>query len=451
MQSIAARMAKFGVALEQAEVVVPTEQPEITDVTPIVVDGGAEEAVAFSEADAEVGQAEEVLDQLQEDHGQLTEVAVTLESFLKANKPLTPEAAAMASIAVRGATQRYGLTQAVPAMECFTGQAGALANTRVALESVSEKAKQLKEWILKLIDSLKNAWNKFITSAFDRFSWIKRAAEAALANAEKADGARGEITISANNVKHLSLGGSYAKDITGPIKVLSEFVHLQFFETSPALVEGLEKFLADTEAAISVLAKSEQDDEAFRAYFDAIGATMTSQSEAVSEHFAKSAKSIGMMESLTAEGMTTKEFLGAFRIAMKFDHEAGTVSAAVEDQDRPEEEMTVPAMASSQMVDALKSVIAICDDVIKFKNSTNDRNKIYDRLSNFGKNIERNDVADQIAAATTKSLKHVVDASKGVERPLLSKVSLVCASVLAVCGQSLSAHDGKEQKALPAA
>ena len=87
-QSIAQRMRMLGCSLENAapEPIVPEEQPPIVDSASTDV----MDTLALTDAQSGVDEAESVLERLQEDHSELSEVASALESFLAQPGDLSP-------------------------------------------------------------------------------------------------------------------------------------------------------------------------------------------------------------------------------------------------------------------------------------------------------------------------------------------------------------------------
>lgn len=429
--TIAQRMQALGVSLESAELTIPAEVPEVQPEAMPMVDGGQEEVLAFHQADQQMGQAEEVLDQLQDDHEQLGEVAVTLESFLKSNTPMTAGAAAMASIAVRGATRRYGLVDAVPAMECFaTGQTGALANTRVALESVSGKMKQLKEWILSIIDKLKEAWDKFITATFDRFSWLKRMAEQLLKNSDNFDATTFTHTaFPAEKAVKLQINGELSKNIPSDLIKMKNLMEKIFHTYSGPVQKELSDYVTSISAQLDKYRQAGADGEGFNEFLASGRALQEKLTEDV-------LKIVTSQEAFKLDGdkYLSEEQLGGWVVAI-----TETMDASVEHSSHYVEEVSggTKLMNPDQIKDVCNALIGICDAVIGYRNTANNRNKITDQLATIVKPTDVNTFDDQLASALTRNLRASISIAKGVDRPVIAAVSSVCFIALQYASMSL--------------
>lgn len=451
-KTIAARMKAFGVALENAEVVVPAPIEEIPEGAVVQVDSGMAEAMAMQEADAQVVEAETVLDQLQEDQGQLSEIAVTLESFVKANKPMSAEAAAMAALAVRHVTRRYGMSNAIPSVECFgIGQASDLTNTRVSLESVNDRLKQFKEWIIQVVKSLAASFKAFIAKAFDRFTYLKKAAETLKAKAEKTDGKRGEIKIPAIHANRLQLAGSYAKDLVGPFEVLRDYAAGSLMEYSDSTNKSLMAYLQAIEATVPLQKKLEEDahGDALQAYLDALATAQTHLNDEVKAFFDKSVKAVSMFEPGKDDATVTKEFIGGVKLSIATDPESQKLSATLEKSEHDVGDVTALAVSTDDIVKLMDSAIAICDAALGYRTTADSREKFMEELAKFGQGATSDD--QRVFPALRQTIMAGLDASKGIERPFFSYLSQTIMSLFAVCGDSLSAYEKADQKALPAA
>lgn len=100
----------------------------------------------------------EEMETLTEEHQGLTDLKTTVESF-RSEGGLNPQAAAVLNTALEGFRQRIGLTVAIPSTESFGSRSDRMDMTEVSIESISDKAKKVWEWI-------KKQWNRLV-------EWIK--------------------------------------------------------------------------------------------------------------------------------------------------------------------------------------------------------------------------------------------------------------------------------------
>lgn len=100
----------------------------------------------------------EEMETLTEEHQGLTDLKTTVESF-RSEGGLNPQAAAVLNTALEGFRQRIGLTVAIPSTESFGSRSDRMDMTEVSIESISDKAKKVWEWI-------KKQWNRMV-------EWIK--------------------------------------------------------------------------------------------------------------------------------------------------------------------------------------------------------------------------------------------------------------------------------------
>ena len=100
----------------------------------------------------------EEMETLTEEHQGLTEMKATVESF-RSEGGLNPQAAAVLATALEGFRSRIGLTVSIPSTESFGSRTDRMDMTEISIESISEKAKKVWEWIKKQWDRLVN-WIK---------------------------------------------------------------------------------------------------------------------------------------------------------------------------------------------------------------------------------------------------------------------------------------------------
>ena len=100
----------------------------------------------------------EEMETLTEEHQGLSEMKATVESF-RSEGGLNPQAAAVLATALEGFRSRIGLTVSIPSTESFGSRTDRMDMTEISIESISEKAKKVWEWIKKQWERL-TSWIK---------------------------------------------------------------------------------------------------------------------------------------------------------------------------------------------------------------------------------------------------------------------------------------------------
>lgn len=186
-------------------------EEDTVDAAPMVEDAdNAEAALADAgEVQADINEAEGVVDQAIEDSETLETVASQLESREQSGGA-TPEEAEMAEITVESICNRLGIARnPMQSMESFSSRSSRVRATRLSVEGIREVGdtiwkyivkiyKKIKEWVLKAWDYLFDARTKLLARA--------KALEARL---EKVEGTPKESAIQGGFIKDLMVGNSF--------------------------------------------------------------------------------------------------------------------------------------------------------------------------------------------------------------------------------------------------
>lgn len=186
-------------------------EEDTVDAAPMVEDAdNAEAALADAgEVQADINEAEGVVDQAIEDSETLETVASQLESREQSGGA-TPEEAEMAEITVESICNRLGIARnPMQSMESFSSRSSRVRATRLSVEGIREVGdtiwkyivkiyKKIKEWVLKAWDYLFDARTKLLARA--------KALEARL---EKVEGTPKESVIQGGFIKDLMVGNNF--------------------------------------------------------------------------------------------------------------------------------------------------------------------------------------------------------------------------------------------------
>lgn len=460
--SIAQRLSKLGVGLESADLMVqPEDTPVVDPTTTDVVD-----TLALTDAQSEVDEAEGVLDRLQEDHSELSEVAAALESFLASADPISPMVASALAIPARRATKAYGLSNSIPSVESFgSSQEAIRTNLRASLEATESRMTQFVKWIKDvfrmMLDKVVSMWDHFtsfitrqgdmaraiITAIDATHSSLKASTTSATANTKS------DITIPAALVKQLSLKGSYAGDIESAYGRVKNLVEAQLVKASPLVIDvHADNLMALQEIMDEVRhAKADADLSSIVVKVEEMSANMASK---MPEAFEKAAKSLDGAD-IQHGKVTLAEVLGGVQFVMSFDETTSLVSVNAEQLDVQDEDVTVEPMSLDKTRDLADAVSAVCKVIWDYQNTNSARKKMLADLEKLVKEAESlHDVsptASGFASGMTSMMSVSLKTAVAMERPLINYVTRVNRAALAVCKLTIGAYGvGKGNLGLPA-
>ena len=134
-----------------------------------------------NEEGANLEQGSDMLVEASDDINTLDEVADTIEESAE-NGGMTPDAAKMAEVAVESIMRRQGMSMAykpIASLESFGSTSSRMSATKLSLESVKEKSKELWSRFTKFISVLATKTSEYIKNVFNKLLpvYLERVAE----------------------------------------------------------------------------------------------------------------------------------------------------------------------------------------------------------------------------------------------------------------------------------
>ena len=134
-----------------------------------------------NEEGANLEQGSDMLVEASDDINTLDEVADTIEESAE-NGGMTPDAAKMAEVAVESIMRRQGMSLAykpIASLESFGSTSSRMSATKLSLESVKEKSKELWSRFTKFISVLATKTSEYIKNVFNKLLpvYLERVAE----------------------------------------------------------------------------------------------------------------------------------------------------------------------------------------------------------------------------------------------------------------------------------
>lgn len=146
------------------------EEAEITDVEGSeseIAEGMSEidsAAVDRQQEETDIDDLEMAIEEAMDDADTLEDIGEVMEDSVESGEGLSPEAAEMAEIAVESICNRLGIRNAnvLPAMESFGSSSSRVAATRIAMENVGARVKQIWESIKTAVINLFKQIGEFV-------------------------------------------------------------------------------------------------------------------------------------------------------------------------------------------------------------------------------------------------------------------------------------------------
>lgn len=186
-------------------------EEDTVDAAPMVEEAdNAEAALAdAAEVQADINEAESVVDQAVEDSETLETVASQLESREQSGGA-TPEEAEMAEITVESICNRLGISRnPMQSMESFSSRSSRVRATRLSVEGIREVGDTIWKYIVKIYKKIKEWVLKAWDYLFDARTKLLRRAKALEAHVDKVEGTPKESVIQGNFVQALTSGNSF--------------------------------------------------------------------------------------------------------------------------------------------------------------------------------------------------------------------------------------------------
>ena len=186
-------------------------EEDTVDAAPMVEDAdNAEAALADAgEVQADINEAEGVVDQAIEDSETLETVASQLESREQSGGA-TPEEAEMAEITVESICNRLGIARnPMQSMESFSSRSSRVRATRLSVEGIREVGDTIWKYIVKIYKKIKEWVLKAWDYLFDARTKLLRRAKALEARIDKVEGTPKESVIQGNFTQALTVDNSF--------------------------------------------------------------------------------------------------------------------------------------------------------------------------------------------------------------------------------------------------
>lgn len=202
------------------------------------------------EATAEVNESDAAADSLDDSAEVQEEVALAAEAASARtgkDQGFSPVEAALANMALRNATKRFGLNMndMMPRTESYGSTGGRIESHSLARESMKETAKAfweaMKAQFLKIWNQIREAVRK----TFDSAAALAKRAEAVRARAENVNGQKENNTIEVNSVATIGINGKIEPAALGTgLTAIKEAVFAWIkVETKAAAEAGVTKIL----------------------------------------------------------------------------------------------------------------------------------------------------------------------------------------------------------------
>ena len=172
--------------------------------------------------EADLGEAAEIagdiddgiaaMDQGEADADALNSIADTLEET-EQDGGADPVAARVAEVAVEAIYARLGITRKpVSSMEAFGDKATRVEATKLSVEGIREVVRSVWEAVKKVLLQVKEWIMKFVDSIFNAQTKLQKRAEGVLAKAESLSGAPAEAEVSGSFIKELAANDKFTKE-----------------------------------------------------------------------------------------------------------------------------------------------------------------------------------------------------------------------------------------------
>lgn len=222
-------------------------EEDTVDAAPMVEDAdNAEAALADAgEVQADINEAEGVVDQAIEDSETLETVASQLESREQSGGA-TPEEAEMAEITVESICNRLGIARnPMQSMESFSSRSSRVRATRLSVEGIREVGDTIWKYIVKIYKKIKEWVLKAWDYLFDARTKLLRRAKALEARVDKVEGTPKEAVIQGSFVEPLSTKAGFegiknAANLADCVKAINDTAKVRIGDEVGAAVTALE-------------------------------------------------------------------------------------------------------------------------------------------------------------------------------------------------------------------
>lgn len=388
-------------------------EEDTVDAAPVVEDAdNAEAALADAgEVQADINEAEGVVDQAIEDSETLETVASQLESREQSGGA-TPEEAEMAEITVESICNRLGIARnPMQSMESFSSRSSRVRATRLSVEGIREVGdtiwkyivkiyKKIKEWVLKAWDYLFDARTKLLARA--------KALEARLENVE---GTPKESVIQGGFIKDLMVGNSFTgvanadKALGEAVKKVKDAAAVRVGDMATAIAEAAGTGAANSPERIISVVEGEVNKLADAVSTKGVGASVVSKTKSSKNYVIMFAPLGGDVPVVTIPDKGSAKGIELLKLYKK------AKVTTEKSYDKVNENFKAPVLKESDMSNAVSKVISALEDMEDVKKDVNkfrdELEKAIKKLDSVGQTASKSD-ANKEANKVAKEAGQVV-------------------------------------------
>lgn len=339
-------------AMEE-DTVLAAPEGEMDPALPAEVEAGAAEV---NEHVAEVEDLNTAIEEAEADAETLGEIQETLAESVEGGEGVDETTAEVAEIAVEAICARLGIKSSqktIPALESFGSKSSRLTATKVAIEGINDRLKQIWEAIKKAFMTVWQKIKDFFAKFFDNSEKVKKMAEALKDEVKKAE----KFKAKGGKIK---FGGAGALNVDGKVDLESAKDILSNHEGLTTQVVAASDLLTKAVSALNGAIKGSDDQAELKK-------ALSSSAEAAIQALSKSTKT-----TVSTEGDVVKANVGPFvngeGVALTFD--GGNMTFSMEttkpSKAAPSE---VEALNQAQAGEALNAVISLMTKTTEYKKS----------------------------------------------------------------------------------
>lgn len=379
-------------------------EEDVVDAAPVVEDAdNAEAALADAgEVQADINEAEGVVDQAIEDSETLETVASQLESREQSGGA-TPEEAEMAEITVESICNRLGIARnPMQSMESFSSRSSRVRATRLSVEGIREVGDTIWKYIVKIYKKIKEWVLKAWDYLFDARTKLLRRAKALEARVDKIEGTPKESVIQGSFIKDLMVGNSFTgvknteKALDAAVSKVKEAAATRVGDMAEAIATAAAGEEANSEERIISVVDAEVNKLADAVSTKNVEASVISKTKSSKNYVIMFAPLGAEVPVITIPAPGTAKGIELLKLYKK------AKVATEKSYDKVNENFKAPVLKESEMSGAVGKVIAALENMEDVKK---DVNKFRTELEKAIKKL------DSVGQTPTKN-----DASKGINK-----------------------------------
>lgn len=337
-------------AMEE-DTVIAAPEGEMDPALPAEVEAGAAEV---AEQAAEVEDLNTAIEEAEADAETLGEIQETLAESVEGGEGVDETTAEVAEIAVEAICARLGIKSAqktIPALESFGSKSSRLTATKVAIEGINDRVKQIWEAIKKAFLTVWQKIKDFFAKFFDNSEKVKKMAEGLKDQVKKSEKAK----VKAGKIK---FGGASALNVDGKVDMSSVEAILGNHENITSQVLGGADLITKMVNGLNGMIKGDGDEAALEKDLNA-------SAKSLMEVLAKGSKG-GVMEQSGVIVAKAGPFVGGDGVQYSFDTSkmAFSMETTKASKAAPAE---VEPLAPNQATTACDLVIGLMNKTTEYK------------------------------------------------------------------------------------